>query len=38
MTDFMSAAEVEALSSWALDEALKMGASDADILYAEGAG
>lgn len=38
MTKFMSRADVEALSQWALDEALKNGASGADVLYSEGAG
>lgn len=38
MTEFLSRGSVEALSQWALDEALKNGASDADVLYSEGAG
>lgn len=38
MTRFMKNSEVEALSSWALDEALRRGAWGADVLYAEGAG
>jgi PmbA protein len=38
VTEFLSRGSVEALSQWALDEALKNGASDADVLYSEGAG
>lgn len=38
MTQFLSRAEVENLSSWALDASIKGGASGADVLYSEGAG
>lgn len=38
MSEFLSHGNVEALSQWALDAALKSGASDADVLYSEGAG
>ncbi|MEG1800236.1 MAG: DNA gyrase modulator, partial [Synergistaceae bacterium] len=34
----MKNSEVESLSSWALDEAVRSGAWGADVLYAEGAG
>ncbi len=38
MTEFLSRKEVESISKWMLDEALRGGASGADVLYSEGAG
>ncbi|MFA7651363.1 MAG: DNA gyrase modulator, partial [Synergistaceae bacterium] len=38
MTEFLSREEVESISNWMLDEALRGGASGADVLYSEGAG
>ena len=38
MTEFLSREEVESMSGWILDEALRGGASAADVLYSEGAG
>ncbi len=38
MTEFLSREKVESLSEWVLDEALRGGASDTDVLYSEGAG
>ncbi len=38
MTQFLSHREVESISAWILDEALRKGASGADVLYSEGAG
>ena len=38
MTEFLSREEVESMSGWILDEALRGGASGADVLYSEGAG
>ena len=38
MRNLIKKSEVEALSLWALDEALRLGAWGADVLYAEGAG
>lgn len=36
MTQFLSRKEVEALSSWVLDESLRAGVMAADVLYSEG--
>lgn len=38
MTEFLSRGEVESMSAWMLEEALRGGASGADVLYSEGAG
>ena len=38
MTEFLSRGEVESMAEWMLDEALRGGASGADVLYSEGAG
>ena len=38
MTEFLSRSEVESMAEWMLDEALRGGASGADVLYSEGAG
>jgi PmbA protein len=38
VTEFLSREEVESMSGWILDEALRGGASGADVLYSEGAG
>lgn len=38
MTEFLSRREVESMSEWMLDEALRGGASGADVLYSEGSG
>ena len=38
MTEFLSRREVESMSGWILDEAVRGGASGADVLYSEGAG
>jgi PmbA protein len=38
VTEFLSRGEVESMAEWMLDEALRGGASGADVLYSEGAG
>ena len=38
MTELLSRGEVESMSAWMLEEALRGGASGADVLYSEGAG